>query len=85
MALLPVFDRLELSVKGEIPSGTPVDVGVGIVGAGSSRRQGPKGIQIRRKARKARPEVRLDGGDSELFKKDKARNFIDMTNLEWPA
>jgi tetratricopeptide (TPR) repeat protein len=78
-------DFYELLVKGTIPSGSPVDVGIGIVGAGSSKRQGPKGIQIRRKARKQRPEVRLDGGDSDLFKKDKARNFIDITSMEWPA
>jgi tetratricopeptide (TPR) repeat protein len=78
----------ELRVEGEITPGAPgtdrVDFGVGIVGKGT-RRRGPSGCQIKREARNATLEVRLEGGDHDLFKANRARSYIEMTKVSWPA
>lgn len=78
----------ELRVEGDIVAGAPgtdrVDFGVGIVGKGT-RRKGPSGIQVKREARNATLEVRLEGGEHDLFRRNKARSYIEMTKVAWPA
>jgi hypothetical protein len=75
----------ELVVRGEIAEGTEVDVGVGIVGGSQRRKEGRTGIQIRRKSRTGTAEVRLDGGESDLFRRLKARAYVDMSKVPWPT
>jgi len=73
----------ELIVEGHIPEGSPVGLGVGVVNPGRSRR-GPAGIQIKRKSRTGTAEVRLEGGESQVFKTMKAKDYVDMNKVPWP-
>jgi len=73
----------ELHVKGRIPPGCRVDFGVGLVNE-SRGRKGPTGIQIRRKARTGNAEVRLDGGDHEMWRSLRARDYAEMDKVAWP-
>jgi tetratricopeptide (TPR) repeat protein len=74
----------ELIVEGHIPEGSQVGLGVGVVNPGRSRR-GPSGIQIKRKARTGTAEVRLDGGESQVFKQVKTKAYVDMKKVAWPS
>jgi len=74
----------ELIVEGHIPEGSPAGLGVGVVNPGRSRR-GPAGIQIKRKSRTGTAEVRLEGGESQVFKTMKAKDYVDMKDVPWPA
>ena len=72
----------ELIVEGEIPEAAEGELGVGVLGVGSNRRRGRTGIQIVRRTNGV-VAVRLEGGESDLFKKDKARNYIEFENVNW--
>jgi tetratricopeptide (TPR) repeat protein len=74
----------ELIVEGHIPERSQVGLGVGVVNPGRSRR-GPAGVQIRRKSRTGTAEVRLDGGESQIFKQIKTKAYVDMKNVAWPT
>jgi len=75
----------EVRIEGEIPEGTGVDLGMGIVGPGRTRKLGRSGIQLKRNARSNKIAIRLEGGETEQFKRDKARNYLEFSDVDWPA
>ncbi|MHC4959686.1 MAG: tetratricopeptide repeat protein [Planctomycetota bacterium] len=75
----------ELHVTGVVPASMDVDFGIGLIGQSKTRRLGRRGIQIKRSAATEKPELRLEGGnDIEVVKRDRANNYLEMTNLSWP-
>ena len=75
----------ELIVEGELPGTMPVEFGLGIVGVGGSGRKGRAGLQVRRSTT-GKLEMRLEGGsETEIFKRDKARNYIEFDKSDWPT
>jgi tetratricopeptide (TPR) repeat protein len=75
----------ELVVEGHVPDGSLVDLGIGLVNPGRGRSRAPAGIQVRRKSRTGTAEVRLDGGEHQVFKQVKTRQYVDMNQVPWPA
>ncbi len=75
----------EIIWEGEIPDLRGVDVGFGVVGKRGATKEGPTGIQIRRKSSTGNADVRLDGGESELFKRMRSKDFLEMTSVPWAA
>jgi len=71
-----------VTVEGQCKRDTGVDIGVGLV---MKRRSGPAGIQVKSDSRENFPAVRIDGGESTLFKEVKATEFVPMRGIEWPA
>ena len=74
----------EIVIEGNIPDGCTVDFGVGLVNPARAR-TGPAGIQIKRKARTGTAEVRLDGGEHDVWKQIKTSAYVDMTKVAWPT
>ncbi len=58
-----------------------VEIGVGLV---RERRQGPSGIQIKTDLRERCASIRLDGGESTLFKQIRNREFHPVRDVRWP-
>ncbi len=73
----------EMIWEGEIPDLRGVDVGFGVVGKRGATKEGPTGIQVRRKSNTGNADVRLDGGESELFKRMRSKDFVEMTSVPW--
>ena len=75
----------EVRIKGVIPEGQPrVHVGFGLVSIAKTRRAGRRGIQILRAD--GVPRIRLEGGNEiEVLKRDRARNYLPMEKVSWPA
>ncbi len=71
-----------VTIEGECKRDTGVDIGMGLV---MKRKSGPTGIQVKSDSRENYPAVRIDGGESTLFKEVKATEFVPLRGVEWPA
>ena len=58
-----------------------VEIGIGLV---RDRRQGPSGIQIKTDLRERCASIRLDGGESTLFKQIRNREYYPVRDVRWP-
>lgn len=73
----------ELEVTGVVPAGDgePAEVGIGLIQP--PRGEQVLGLQVKRK-RTGNLEVRLDGGDRQVFKDVKA-DWVELKQVPWPA
>ncbi len=66
--------------EGELPENPGAEFGVGVVGA-SGQKTGPAGIQVRYDRRDGTVAVRLEGGDSETFKR--IDQYVLLGSVRW--